>query len=164
MARREDIGHWETDTVHGRCRRGAVLSLVERRSRLTPLAKLPGATAQAVRAATCRRLRPIAHAVVSLTADNGKEFAAHARIAADLGADFYFADPYAAWQRGTNENTNGLIRQYLPKTRDFTTVTGPEIRMIENRLNHRPRKCLGYLTPYEVFHNTRLNLTVALRG
>jgi len=164
VERRDRIGHWEADTVHGRGRRGAVLSLVERRSRFTRMAKLPRATAQAVRDGACRRLRPIADRVDSLTADNGMEFAAHRRIAADLKADFYFADPYAAWQRGTNENTNGLIRQYLPKTRDLTTVTGPEIRKIENRLNHRPRKCLGYLTPHEVFHNTRLNLTVALRG
>ena len=164
VERRDRLGHWEADTLHGRRHRGAILSLVERRSRLTRLAKLPGATAQAVRVGCRRRLRPIAHAVVSLTADNGREFAAHRGIAADLGADFYFADPYAAWQRGTNENTNGLIRQYLPKTRDLATVTGPEIRMVENRLNLRPRKCLGYLTPHEVFHNTRLNLTVALRG
>lgn len=164
VERRDRIGHWEVDTVHGRRRRGAVLSLVERCSRLTRLAKLATASAGAVRDGSRRRLGPIAHRVASLTADNGKEFAAHQRIAADLGADFYFADPYSAWQRGTNENTNGLVRQYLPRSRDLTTLTGPEIRMIENRLNHRPRKCLGYLTPYEVFHNTQLKLTVALRG
>lgn len=161
---RDRIGHWEADTVQGRRRSGALLSLVERRSRLTRLAKLPRASASAVRQGVRRRLKPIAHAVDSLTADNGREFAFHRRIAADLDADFYFADPYAAWQRGTNENTNGLVRQYLPQSRDMTTLTGAEIRMIENRLNHRPRKCLGYLTPYEVFHNTRLTLTVALRG
>jgi len=161
---RDHIGHWEADTVHGRRRLGAVLSLVERRSRLTRLAKLPRASAEAVRRGVRRRLKPIAHAVDSLTADNGREFAAHQRIAADLNADFYFADPYCAWQRGTNENTNGLVRQYLPKSRDLTTLSGAEIRTIEKRLNHRPRKCLGYLTPHEVFHNTRLTLTVALRG
>lgn len=164
IERRDRIGHWEADTVHGRRRHGAVLSLVERCSRLTRLGKLTHATAEAVRVAARRRLRPLAHAVDSLTADNGKEFAGHAQISADLDADFYFADPYSSWQRGTNENTNGLIRQYLPKSRDLTTLTGPELRRIENRLNHRPRKCLGYLTPYEVFHNTQLTLTVALRG
>lgn len=164
VARRDRIGHWEADTLQGRRRRGTVLSLVERRSRFTRLAKLPRSSAIAVYEGMCRRLRPIADRVRTLTADNGREFAAHRRISADLRADFYFADPYAAWQRGTNENTNGLIRQYLPKTRDLTTVTGAEFRMIENRLNLRPRKCLGYLTPYEVFHNTRLTLTVALRG
>ncbi len=164
VERRDRIGHWEADTVHGRRRAGAVLSLVERCSRLTRLSKLPRASADAVRRGARRRLGPIAHAVDSVTADNGKEFARRQQIAADLDADFYFADPYAAWQRGSNENTNGLIRQYLPKSRDMTTITGPEIRMIETRLNLRPRKCLGYLTPYEVFHNTRLTLTVALRG
>ena len=164
VERRDRIGHWEADTVQGRRRLGALLSLVERCSRLTRLAKLPRASAEAVRRGACRRLKPIVHAVDSLTADNGREFAFHQRIAADLNADFYFADPYCAWQRGTNENTNGLVRQYLPKSRDLTTLTGAEIRMIENRLNHRPRKCLGYLTPYEVFHDTRLTLTVALRG
>lgn len=164
VQRRERIGHWEADTVHGRARQGAVLSLVERRSRLTRLAKLPRATAKAVRQAARRRLRPIAHAVESITADNGKEFADHRAISRALDALFYFAEPYASWQRGTNENTNGLIRQYLPKSRDLRKLSGAEVRKIENRLNHRPRKCLGFLTPYEVFNNTRLQLTVALRG
>lgn len=117
-----------------------------------------------MRSTARRRLQPIAYAVDSVTADNGREFTAHQAISADLDADFYFADPYASWQRGTNENTNGLIRQYLPKSRDLTTLTGPELRMIENGLNYRPRKCLSYLTPYEVFHNTQFELTVALRG
>lgn len=164
VERRTRLGHWEADTLHGARRRGAVLSLVERRSRYTRLAKLARPSATAVHTGMCRRLRPVMDRVETLTADNGQEFATHRRIGAALGADFYFADPCAAWQRGTNENTNGLVRQYLPKTRDLTTVTGPEIRLIENRLNLRPRKCLGYLTPHEVFHKTRLNLTVALRG
>lgn len=112
VERRDRIGHWEADTVHGRLRSGALLSLVERRSRLARLAKLPQASAEAVRWGARRRLLPIVHAVDSLTADNGREFAFHQRIAADLDADFYFADSYAAWQRGTNENTNGLVRQY----------------------------------------------------
>jgi IS30 family transposase len=76
----------------------------------------------------------------------------------------YFADPYSSWQRGTNENTNGLIRQYLPKSRDLSTLTGAEVRMIETRLNHRPRKSLDYRTPYEVFNKTEESLTVALRS
>ncbi len=164
VERRGCLGHWEADTLHGRCRRGAVLSLVERCSRYTRLAKLPRLNATAVHDGMCRRLRPIAERVATLTADNGREFAAHQCISAALSAEFYFVDPYAAGPRGTNENTNGLIRQYLPKTRDLTTVTGPEIRGIENRLNFRPRKCLGYLTSHEVFHKTRLNLTAALHG
>lgn len=164
VERRDRIGHWEADTIHGRARLGAVLSLVERCSRLTRLAKLQRSSAAAVRAGAVRRLAPIAHAVDTITADNGREFAAHHHITQALDAKFYFADPHAAWQRGTNENTNGLIRQYLPKSRNLLTLTGPEIRKIENRLNHRPRKCLGFLTPYEVFNNTRMTLTDALRG
>jgi len=102
--------------------------------------------------------------VRTITSDNGKEFNDHSKISSSLGCDFYFADPYASWQRGTNENTNGLIRQYLPKDRELKTLTGPEVRMIENRLNHRPRKCLGYLTPHEVLNSIQMRLTVALRG
>jgi IS30 family transposase len=102
--------------------------------------------------------------VETITADKGREFAAHRDIAADLDADFYFADPYASWQGGTTENTNGLIRQYLSTSRDLSTLNGSGLRKIENRLNHGPRKYLGFLTPHEAFNNTRLRLTVALRG
>lgn len=161
---RRRIGHWEADTMHGRRRRGGAVTAVERRTRYTRLGKLAQINARATRERTRRRLAPIAASVQTLTGDNGREFADHQGIAADLGARFYFADPYASWQRGTNENTNGLIRQYLPKSRDLTTLTGAEIRKIENRLNHRPRKCLGYRTPHEVFYNTQMKLTVALRG
>lgn len=140
-----------------------MFSLVERCSRLTRRAKLSRVTSTAVRDGTRRRLAPISHHVKTLTADNGGKFAAHQRIAEDLDAKFCFADPYASWQRGTNETTNGLIRQYLPKSRDLSTLTGPEIRKIENRLNFRLRKFLVYLTPTEVFNNTQLQPTVALR-
>ena len=162
VEKRKQTGHWEADTVRGQGRRGALLSLVERCSRLTRLAKLTRPTAAAVRLGVRRRLAPMVQAVKSITADNGKEFAAHQEIARDLKAKVYFADPYSAYQRGTNENTNGLIRQYLPKSRDLSTLTGAEIRKLENRLNHRPRKCLDFLTPYEVFHHTQCMLTVAL--
>ena len=87
----------------------------------------------------------------TITSDNGKEFAYHKEVAAPLDADFYFTNPYHSWERGLNEHTNGLIRQYLPKRSEFTNVSKDEIIMIQNRLNHRPRKVLGYKTPYEVF-------------
>lgn len=161
---REQPGHWEADTIQGHRRRGAVLSVVERSSRLTRLAKLPRREARLVAQAMRRRLGPLADQVRSITPDNGSEFSQHRRMAKALNAEFYFADPHAPHQRGTNENTNGLIRQYLPKSRGFTDLSGAEIRMIENRLNRRPRKCLGYLTPYEVFYETRHDLTVALRS
>ena len=97
-----------------------------------------------------------------MTYDNGREFSDHEGIANDLEAKVYFAHPYASWERGVNENTNGLIRQYFPKQRGLTTVTKSEIEHTMNRLNHRPRKSLGFRTPYEVFFNTRTSLTVAL--
>ena len=100
----------------------------------------------------------------TLTYDNGREFADHEGMAADLDARIYFAHPYASWERGLNENTNGLIRQYFPKHRDLTTVTQQEIKQAMDKLNHRPRKSLGFRTPHEVFFNTSTSLTVALQG
>jgi len=161
---RSEIGHWEADTIIGKGRKGACLTAVERQSRFTRLAKLNRRTAQATARRLRDRLKPLVRAVRTITFDNGKEFANHHWVSNDLSCEAYFADPYASWQRGTNENTNGLIRQYLPKNRDMTTLTGAEIRMIENRLNHRPRKCLGYLTPHEVLHKTQKSLTVAPRS
>ena len=115
------------------------------------MAKVERKTAAQVRSAIIRLLRPHARKVLTLTADNGKEFAEHKDIAESLEADFYFAHPYASWERGTNENMNGLIRQYFPKDRDLRTVTEQEIERAMHRLNNRPRKCLGYRTPNEVF-------------
>lgn len=110
------------------------------------------------------RLHQISARVHSITLDNGKEFACHPRMSRSLSTDIYFAEPYKPWQRGSNENTNGLIRQYLPKKMRLDNLTQKELDTIERRLNHRPRKCLGYLTPHEVFNNTRDQLTVALRS
>lgn len=164
VERRDRIGHWEADTIVGARAQGTVLSLVERASRYTRLAKLPSGKARALRQAAVRRLRPLRQAVATITADNGKEFAEHAQLGRALGAEVFFCDTFAAWQRGTSENTNGLIRQYLPKRRTLTNVTGGQIQRIERRLNHRPRKCLKYLTPHEVLFKTRCELTVALRS
>lgn len=108
-----------------------------------------------------RLLSPHADRVHTLTSDNGKEFARHKDIAKALTADFYFARPYASWERGTNENMNGLIRQYFPKDRDLRTVTDGEVQFAMERLNNRPRKCLGYRTPNEVFFSKS---SVALAG
>jgi len=87
----------------------------------------------------------------TITSDNGKEFAYHKEVSETLNTDFYFAHPYSSWERGLNEHTNGLIRQYLPKKTDFTQISKEEIITIQDKLNHRPRKVLGYRTPYEVF-------------
>jgi IS30 family transposase len=100
----------------------------------------------------------------TLTTDNGKEFAQHERIAAELKLDYYFAHPHAAWERGANENLNGLLRQFFPKHRRLEEVTDEEIALAQHRLNHRPRKCLGYKTPHQVFsEQLHSNQSVALR-
>ena len=101
--------------------------------------------------ATISLLHPFTNFVHTITGDNGKEFAEHVRIAETLKASFYFAHPYSAWERGTNENTNGLVRQYFPKKTDFSTVALSEAKVAVDKLNHRPRKCLDFKTPFEVF-------------
>lgn len=158
---RQTVGHWEGDTIIGAGHQGAIVSIIERKSGLAVLAKVEHKTAAAVSQAIIDRLKPYAVRVSTLTYDNGKEFADHARIDAELGSTGYFADPFASWQRGTNENTNGLVRQYIPKKRLLSTVTDEELKMIEDKLNFRPRKRLGFRTPYQVFHES-LN-RVALR-
>ena len=108
-----------------------------------------------------KSLKPFDGLVDTITLDNGKEFADHQRVDLELGSTIYFADPFASWQRGTNQNFNGLLRQYIPKDRPLSTVTQEELKMMENKLNQRPRKRLGFRTPHEVFHES-LN-RVALR-
>ena len=147
------IGDWEADTIIGHGRRGAILSLVERRSRLCLLQKLPGTSPQRLAEAACRQLLPHKDKVFTITSDNGIEFTRHQTIAQSLDADFFFADPYSSWQRGTNENTNGLVRQYLPKKTAFDNLSDPDIQMVTDRLNNRPRKVLGFRTPNEIFNN-----------
>jgi IS30 family transposase len=156
------FGDWEGDTVIGRRHRGALVTLVERKSLYTVIGAVCRNTAEAVREAIVEGLTPYKDRVHTLTYDNGREFTNHERIAADLSARTYFAHPYASWERGVNENTNGLIRQYFPKVRELTAVAREEIEHAMNRLNHRPRKTLGFRTPYEVFFRTRTSLTVAL--
>jgi IS30 family transposase len=161
IERRARIGHWEGDTVIGAAHQHAIVTLVERKSGFAVATKVDRKTAEQVSAAIIERLKPMAARVKTITYDNGKEFAAHKAIDQSLGSTAYFADPFASWQRGSNENYNGLIRQYIPKKRRLSTVTEEELRMIEDRLNHRPRKRLGFKTPYQVFHES-LN-RVALR-
>jgi len=129
---------------------------------MTLLKMVERKTAQAVADAVIELLEPCKHLVHTITSDNGKEFANHERIAKSLEANIYFAHPYAAWERGTNENGNGLVRQYFPKNRDFTTITEEETTMAQCRLNNRPRKCLDFDTPNEVFFQS--SPVVALRS
>lgn len=160
VERRARFGDWELDTLIGKGHRGALVSLTERRSRLALLVAVPTKQAEVVAEAVLEALGPLREEVHTLTADNGREFALHALIAETLEAKFYFAHPYASWQRGLNENTNGLIRQYFPKRRDFTTITDAEVQAAMDKLNNRPRKCLGMKTPNQVFFG--INPPVAL--
>ena len=148
---RSRIGDWELDTVIGKGHKQAIVSLTERKARLALIAKVERKTADQVATAIIDLLKPHAAQVHTMTSDNGREFARHKVIAEALDADFYFARPYASWERGTNENMNGLIRQFFPKHCDFRTVTNEEIQVAMEQLNNRPRKCLGYRTPNEVF-------------
>lgn len=149
---RRTLGHWEADTMLGNHSHPArVLVAVERKSRFTRLAKLPSGKALPTGRALARGLEHFK--VTSITFDNGVEFADYARACQRLSCQAYFAQPYRAWQRGTCENTVGLMRQYLPKHRSLRKLTDAQLRGIEHRLNHRPRKCLGYLTPHEVLFN-----------
>ena len=154
---RERAGDWEIDTMYASRGKAVVVTMTERRSRLHLLAFSPDRSADSVMRAIVGRLGGLRANVHTLTSDNGKEFAEHQLIGLALGAQFYFADPYAAWQRGSNENANGLVRQYLPRSADFGAITGQTLRWIEERLNHRPRKTLGYRTPLAVFAEGFIN-------
>lgn len=145
------IGDWEIDTIIGKNHKGVLLTIVERKSKLTLIQKLPNKQAESVADATICLLKPYKKAVFTITSDNGKEFAQHATISNKLKAQVYFAHPYHSWERGLNENTNGLIRQYFPKNKCFTEITDKQVHRVMNRLNNRPRKTLGFATPNEVF-------------
>jgi IS30 family transposase len=156
---RKRLGDWEADTIIGKKHKQAIVTLTERKSRFTLVSKVKRRTAQAVRKQVCRMLFPVKHKVHTLTSDHGKEFADHEQIAQILELEFYFAHPYAAWERGTNENTNGLLRQYFPKKSDFQSVSKKQLEQVMTRLNFRPRKTLRFKTPFEVFYHSTVALT-----
>ena len=147
----ESVGDLEMDTIVGKGGKGAIVTLVDRYSSLLMMRKLD----------TGKKAVPLAQAVIglvkeagikvrSITTDNGMEFAAHEAISRGLGCKVYFAHPYSSWEKGSIENMNGLIRQYIPKKDSFDNYTHDEIRLIQNRINARPRKKIGFLTPLEV--------------
>lgn len=161
---RKRIGDWEGDTIIGSHTRGAVIaSMVERKSRFTVLAKAKNKTTTAVVESINQCMLPIAALVLTITLDNGKEFSLHEIMAAMLGANVYFAKPYHSWERGLNENTNGLVRQYFPKKIPFDKITNHDLQRVAKKLNDRPRKCLGYKTPFEVFSKSCEQKGIALR-
>jgi transposase, IS30 family len=156
-------GHWEGDLIKG-ARNGSVVgTLVERTTRLVILARMEGTDARSARQGFTKKLRHVpAPLRKTLTYDRGKEMAEHERLAERLAIQIFFADPYSPWQRGTNENTTGLLRQYLPKGTDLSGYTQRELNAIAHRLNTRPRKCLNFATPLEVYTPLRHHSPVAL--
>ena len=155
VERKIRIGDWEGDTVVGKNHQGALVTLVDRKSKLTLIGKVDRYTAEAVEKTIISLMELLPRRSYTLTVDNGKEFASHESVAETLRIKVYFADPYSAWQRGLNENTNGLIRQYVPKGSDVRILTDQQIQHIMDRLNNRPRKSLGFLTPNEVFYERK---------
>lgn len=159
-ARDEPGADWEGDLIIGAKHKQAIVTLVDRCTRFTLMAKVPFKTAGAVQEAICGCLSSVKAVFRSCTLDNGKEFAQHEKISRKLGGQVYFAHPYSSWERGTNENTNGLIRQYFPKDCDFTTITDKQLKEVQDKLNNRPRKVLGMKTPNELLYG--IAPTVAL--
>ena len=151
VERKSRFGDWEGDTVIGAKQKGVLVTYVERKSKYTLIHAVKNKTAEVVTQATISGFSAIPRMVKTITYDNGKEFAQHRHIANQLETTCYFAKPYHSWERGLNEHTNGLIRQYLPKGQALDEVTQQDIITIQEALNNRPRKVLGYLTPREVF-------------
>jgi len=150
-------GHWEGDLIKGAANRSAVGTLTERTSRYIMLAKLDGGDATSSLEGFTRRLRTVPESLrKTLTYDQGTEMALHQTLAKRLHIDIFFCDPHSPWQRGTNENANGLIREYLPKGTDLSVHSHQQLAVIEALLNNRPRKILGYRTPAEVFAELKL--------
>ncbi len=148
------LGDWECDTLVGKDRKSALVTVVERKSLFTLCAKVSQKTAGSVQRAIVELLRPVSDKVKTMTFDNGAEFTQHDKIATALQAKTYFANPYSSWERGINENTNGLLRQFFPKATDFNAVTEEQIEHAVALLNNRPRKTRNYRTPNEIFANT----------
>ena len=148
---RKRLGDWEADTMIGKKSPYALVTLVERKSRFTLLRKIDQRTAAAAKMAIIQMLKPYKTKILTITCDNGKEFADHQEFAKELDAGVYFAHAYSSWERGSNENSNGLSRQYFPKGSDFSKITDDKVQFAEKRLNSRPRKCLDIRTPEMVF-------------
>jgi len=151
VEKKNRIGDFEIDTVIGLNHVGALVTVVDRKSKYTIIQKVSSKRASEVTKALITMLHPLKNITKTITSDNGKEFAYHKQVSEALDTDFFFAHPYSSWERGLNEHTNGLIRQYLPKKTNFTQVSKEEITTIQDKLNHRPRKILNYRTPFEVF-------------
>jgi transposase, IS30 family len=151
VEKKERIGDWELDTIIGKNHVGAIVSMVDRASKFTKLMLVPDKKSDTVSLAINEALTPLKSYVLTMTADNGGEFAGHQELNKSLDAQVYFAKPYHSWERGLNEHTNGLVRQYFPKGTKFDSLTQDEVLRVETLLNSRPRKALNFQTPMEVF-------------
>ena len=151
---KERIGDWEIDTIIGKKHKGALVTAVERKARFSCIRHVPRKEAALVAKALIDMLLPFKDWVHTITADNGKEFSQHEKIAKELDAKFYFAHPYSSWERGLNENTNGLIRQYFPKNSSLATIDISKVQQVQKKLNERPRKSLDFDTPNNLFYKT----------
>jgi IS30 family transposase len=162
VEQRARVGDWEGDTVIGKQESQAIVTLVERKTRFLVARKVSRRTADQVRDAIIGELAGYDIFVKTITFDNGKEFALHDEVALAFDADTFFAEPYSSWQRGLNENTNGLLRQYIPKSKSLDEVSETDLQFYVSRINDRPRKCLGWKTPRQVIHSAAKRKGVAL--
>ncbi len=151
VAKKQRFGDWEIDLIEGAGHKSFALTLVERKAQFALIVKASDKQADTIQTKIINALAPYKELVHTITSDNGKEFANHQFVAQKLNADYYFADPYSSWQRGLNEYTNKLYRQYLPKKSNFKNYETQYFVEITNKLNNRPRKLLGYKTPLQVF-------------
>jgi IS30 family transposase len=161
VEQRSRVGDWEGDTIMGKDRQSALLTMVERKTLYTVIIRLTGKRADLLAQAAIKGMKKLKDHIKTITFDNGLEFSEHEKIAHALNADIYFAHPYASWERGTNENTNGLIRQYFPKGTDFNMVSDKAIQYVMDRLNNRPRKTRDCRSPNELFQGLRVDLLAA---
>ena len=151
---KERVGDWEVDTIIGKNHKGALVTAVERKFKFCCIAHVPRKEADLVAQALIDMLMPYKDLTFTITGDNGKEFSKHQKIAEALDAKFYFAHPYCSWERGLNENTNGLIRQYYPKKTSLENIDKEHVVYVQNRLNNRPRKSLNFQKPADLFLNS----------
>lgn len=155
-------GHWEADLIKGAFNRSAVGTLVERSTRLLLLARMPDASAASALAGFSAALQRVTPSLrKTFTYDQGREMSRHRQLAQQTGVQVYFCDPHSPWQRGTNENTNGLLRQYLPKGTDLSHLTQEDLDAIALQMNNRPRKVLGFRSPLEVYAEIMHNIELA---
>jgi len=152
------VGDWELDTIVGKNHKGAIVTAVERKTKFTCMRLVPTREANVVADAIIDMLKPFIRLIFTLTSDNGKEFSEHEKIAKQLHAQFFFAHPYCSWERGLNENTNGLIRQYFPKKTEFLQLKNEKITEVQDKLNNRPRKTLYFEKPNVLFTNSLVAL------